>query len=107
MSRCCRNVSLSFAGTYIVNYTISFFPAVIVPTVVHERDALIDGVANQPDTLIFVCLFTNVITAEANHRDPFSGPPQATQYHVTAALFFGPDTGQFSCLFGDSSQWQN
>ena len=48
---------------------------VIVPTVVHERDSPVDGAPDDPDALVFVRLFPDVIPAQTDGRDLLSSPP--------------------------------
>jgi hypothetical protein len=76
LAGCCFGAAIDLGHKeYLFSITIAqslahtdfAFSAVIVPTVIHERDTLIDGAANQLNTLIFVRLLTDVITAEPNH----------------------------------------
>ena len=41
---------------------------IVVPTVVHEGDASIDGAADESDALLFIGLFADVIAAETDGR---------------------------------------
>src|SRR5215469_5758743 len=52
------------------NFTLA---AVVVPAVVQEIDALIEGLANDGDALVGVGLLAQVIAANANQRDSFAG----------------------------------
>ena len=48
---------------------------VVVPAVVQEGDAAIDGGADEPDALLLVLLAADVMTAEADDRDFLAGAP--------------------------------
>src|SRR4029450_7648647 len=49
--------------------------AVAVPAVVHERDAVIDRLANDADALRLVGRPPDVMPAEADDRHPLTRPP--------------------------------
>src|SRR6266404_3848625 len=65
---------------------------VIVPAVVQEINAVVDGGANNAKTLLLVSLLTNVIAAQADNRDLLSSPSQGAVWH-SPSCFNGPCRG--------------
>ena len=54
---------------------------VVVPAVVHEVDAVVDGSADDADALLLVTLHADVKTAETDEGDLFSAAPQRAVRH--------------------------
>ncbi len=63
---------------------------VVVPRVVEEGDAAVDGRANDLDAVLFVRLHADVETAQTDARHLFAGSPEGAVAHVAADCFFGP-----------------
>jgi len=64
------------------SFTLS---AVVVPAVVEEVDATVDGGANQLDAILFVFRDSNVIAAQANGRDALAGAAQRAIGYISGS----------------------
>ena len=60
--------------------------AVVIPAVVHERDAAVHRRPDQLDALLLVALDADVITAQADGRNLLAGPPQRPVNHPALRL---------------------
>src|ERR1700731_2240995 len=72
-----------FQGIPHPDFTLAL---VVIPTVIHERDATIDGGANQPNALVVgEALVTDVEPAHPNGRDLLARASERSVKHL--ALF--------------------
>src|SRR5690242_19478413 len=51
---------------------------VIIPTVIHERDAAIDGRSDNPDAIVRIGLRADMVAAQADGGDLLSGAAKRT-----------------------------
>jgi hypothetical protein len=63
---------------------------VIVPAVVHEGDAGVDGGADDLDAVLLVLLPADMVAAQADDRHLLPGPAQRAIAHVAADRLLGP-----------------
>ena len=56
--------------------------AVIVPAVIHEGDAAVDGLTNEVNAFVGIGLLANMVSAKTDSRDLFTGPAEFTVDHV-------------------------
>ena len=66
---------------------ISLSPCVVVPAVVHEGDAAVDGRADDPQAFGRIFLSPDVGAAQSNHRHLLPGSSQRAIQHGAARCF--------------------
>jgi hypothetical protein len=67
----------------IKKLTLAF---VVIPAVIHESDAAIDGRVHQPDALIFgESVLSDMKTTHADDGNALSGATESAVEHVTAS----------------------
>jgi hypothetical protein len=74
-------------------------PTIVVPTVIHEGNASIDGAANEGDALLFIGLSADVIASQTDGGYPLTGAPKRAIGHPAVAC---PGRGQRSSPDHDS-----
>jgi hypothetical protein len=71
---------------------------IVVPTVVHEGDASIDGAADESDAFLFIGLFADVIATETDGRYLLAGASKALRFPFSRARR-GVPAGVTECQF--------
>ncbi len=69
----------------------------VIPAVIHEGDAEIDGRANQVDAVLLFFHEPNVVATHAQRAYPFSGTPECPVEHVAHSNFFGNRPEVWNC----------
>src|SRR5438034_237638 len=72
----------------------------VVPAVVQEGDAVVDGAADNLDALLLLLLTADVVAAQPDDRDLFAGTTQRPVAHGAADRFLGPGQLALGPLFG-------
>jgi hypothetical protein len=76
-------ITQSFAHTFLAG------SIVVIPAVIHEIDAGIDGVADNPDALIGGSSLANVEAAKPDHGNFDAGSSQFPEAHVSSLNILG------------------
>src|SRR5205085_851536 len=63
---------------------------VVIPAVVHEGDAGVDGGADDLDTVFLLLLAANVVTAQADNGYVFARAPERAVAHLATDRFLRP-----------------